>query len=199
MVSPQAALQWEFCARYCSDRFGDEWHLSPELAILLHAEATAIPQQVVVYTPRGTNNTIELLFDTSLYDLMTGPLPPEEDLVWYDGLRLFAPSAALARVPESFFTRHPVEARVALGLVRDASDVLRPLLRGGHSTVAGRLAGAFRRTGRADVATEVLESMASAGYDVREADPFSPDHRLETFRTRASPPLALDRRLQCYA
>ena len=21
---------WEFCARYCNDRFGDDWHLAPE-------------------------------------------------------------------------------------------------------------------------------------------------------------------------
>lgn len=186
-TTPWQASFWEFCARYSTDRFGNEWHLSPELTILLHAGVAAIPRQVVVYTPRGTNNTIDLPFDTSLYDLMTGAMPPEEDLVERDDLRLLAPAAALVRVPESFFTRYPVEARVALGMVPDASDVLRPLLRGGHSAVAGRLAGAFRRVGRATVAEEIVETMTSAGYEVREVDPFSPEDLLEVLRPEVSP------------
>ena len=40
----------------CKDRFGDEWHLSPEQSLLLHAENTVIPTQVVIYSPKGTNN-----------------------------------------------------------------------------------------------------------------------------------------------
>ena len=34
---------WEFCACYCGHRFGDDWHLSPEQSLLLHAESTVIP------------------------------------------------------------------------------------------------------------------------------------------------------------
>ena len=37
----------------------------------------------------------------------------------------------------------------------------------------GRLAGAFRRIGRDDLADETLGVMKRAGYDVREADPFA--------------------------
>jgi len=189
-TTPWHASFWDFCARYCADRFGSEWHLSPEMAALIHAEATAIPEQVVIYSPQGTNNSIDLLFDTSLYDLMTQEMPGEEELVWRDGVRLLTPAAALVRVSGSFLHRHPVEARVLLGMVPDASDLLRPLLDGGHSAVAGRLAGAFRRAGRGDVAQEILRAMSSAGYDVREADPFSSDEPLNTVRADASPMLS---------
>jgi len=41
--TPWYASFWEFCARYCQDRFGDAWHLSPEQSLLLHAENTVIP------------------------------------------------------------------------------------------------------------------------------------------------------------
>ena len=34
---------WEFCVSYCTARFGDAWHLSPEQSLLLHAESTVIP------------------------------------------------------------------------------------------------------------------------------------------------------------
>ena len=68
-TSPWFASFWDFCAEYCTDRFGDRWHLSAEQSLLLHAESTSIPAQVVIYSPRGTNTTVELLFGTSLYDL----------------------------------------------------------------------------------------------------------------------------------
>ena len=67
--TPWYASFWEFCARYCDERFGREWHLSPEQSLLLHAENTVIPTQVVVYSPKGTNHNLDLLFGTSLYDL----------------------------------------------------------------------------------------------------------------------------------
>lgn len=60
--TPWYASFWEFCARYCDERFGNEWHLSPEQSILLYAENTVIPTQVVVYSPKATNHTTELPF-----------------------------------------------------------------------------------------------------------------------------------------
>ena len=169
---------WEFCAAYCKARFGPDWHLSPEQSLLLHAENTVIPRQVIVHTPGGANNTVELLFGTSLFDLKKRDMPTDADLKDRDGLRLIAPEAALVRVPAALFVRHPVEAQVMLSGIRDAAGVLARLLDGGHSVVAGRLAGAFRRIGRDDVADEILSVMKRAGYDVREADPFEPDRAL---------------------
>ncbi len=48
--TPWYSSFWEFCARYCNERFGDEWHLSPELSLLLHTEKTVIPSQVIVHS-----------------------------------------------------------------------------------------------------------------------------------------------------
>src|SRR5271166_1974545 len=151
-TTPWYASFWEFCAHYCAERFGKDWHLSPEQSLLLQAEHTVIPVQVVVYSPKGTNNTVELLFGTSLYDLKQKDMPPAADLTEKDGLRLYSAAAALVRVPDAFFSRYPIEAQVTLGATKDPSEVLSRLLEGGHSVVAGRLAGAFRRVGRADAA-----------------------------------------------
>jgi hypothetical protein len=57
-------------------------------------------------------------------------------------------------------------------MVADASDVLGRLLAGGHSSVAGRLAGAFRNIGRTQIADTITETMRAAGYTVNETDPF---------------------------
>ena len=184
--TPWFASFWEFCARYCNDRF-DDWHLSAEQSLLRHAENTIIPAQVVVYSPKGTNNAIKLLFGTSIYDLKQAQMPPRAELVWHDGLRLFAPAAALTRVPESFFARYPVETQVVLSNVRDASEILTHLLEGGRSVVAGRLAGAFRRIGRTAIADEVVATMKSAGYAVRESAPFAPEQKFGTQLASAPP------------
>jgi hypothetical protein len=176
--TPWFASFWEFCAQYCKERFGEEWHLSPEQSLLLHAENTIIPSQVIVYSPKGHNNTISLLFRTSLYDLKEQQFPAPKDLVVRNGLRLFSPGAALIRVPESFFVRNPIETQVLLASVRDASELLGPLLDGGHSAVAGRLSAALRRVGKAEQADEILSAMKAAGYDVRESDPFETAQRV---------------------
>ena len=80
--------------------------------------------------------------------------------------------AALVACSASFFTYNPTDARAALSIVRDASDVLARLLEGGHSTVAGRLAGAFRNIGRNRIVDDILKTMRSADFTVRETDPF---------------------------
>jgi len=186
-TTPWFASFWEFCVLYCAERFGDQWHLSPEQSLLLHAENTVIPKQLIIYTPKGSNNTVELLFGTSLYDLKQKRMPPKADLTERERLRLYTPEAALIRVPEAFFVRSPVEAQVVLSGIRDASDELGRLLDGGHSAIAGRLAGAFRRVGRPHLSDDILRSMKAAGYDVRESDPFTPQQGFGAFSHTAAP------------
>lgn len=171
--TPWYASFWEFCARYCAERFGEDWHLSPEQSLFLHAEKTVIPTQVIIHSSKGTNHKISLLFGTSLYDLKQPQMPPAADIVQRDGLRVFAPAAAIIRVPETFFVANPIETQVVLASFRDASELLRRLLDGGHTVVAGRLAGALRHIGRAEFADEIVTTMKAASYDVRENDPFA--------------------------
>jgi fido (protein-threonine AMPylation protein) len=177
---------WEFCARYCEARFGEDWHLSPEQSVLLHAEDTVIPRQVIINSPNGTNNTVPLLFGTSLYDLKS-KMPPKAELMVKGGLRLFKPANALVHISEDFMRRQPAEVHVLLAGIKDASEILAPLLEGGRTVVAGRLAGAFTRTGRNDVAEEIVKAMKAAGYDVRPSDPFAEQQAFTTLRTGVAP------------
>ena len=165
---------WEFYLRYCTDRFGDEWCLSPEQSLLRHAENPEIPRQVVVWSPGASGNNRPLPFQTSIYDLKKA-LPGKEDLVQKDGLRILAVEAALIKVTENFFHSYPLEARIVLASLRSISGLLARLLDGGHVKAAGRVAGALRNMGRAVEADRILRRMRSADHDVRERDPFSPD------------------------
>jgi hypothetical protein len=190
-TTPWYASFWEFCSCYFNRRFSTNWHLSPEQSLLFHAENNGIPPQVIVYSPKGTNNNTPLLFGTSIYDVKErkeiGPLL--SDVIIKDGLRLFSIPAALIKVPESFFARSPAEAQIALVSLKDTSDLLGRLLEGGHSVVASRLAGAFRRIGRSSFADDITATMKAAGYVVRETDPFSPQQTLAALKP-STPPIA---------
>jgi hypothetical protein len=70
------------------------------------------------------------------------------------------------------FTSHPTELRTVIASRRDLGPLLERLLNGGHSVIAGRIAGACRNIGRDREADEILAAMKAAGYDVRETDPF---------------------------
>jgi Fic/DOC family len=185
--TPWFASFWEFCARYAEARFAAEWHLSAEQSLLLQAENTLIPPQSIICSPKGSNNSTSLLFGTSFYDLKETQPPDPDDLIVRDGLRLFAIEAALIKVPEAFYAAKPIEAQVALASVREPSGLLRRLLDGGNPSVAGRLIGAFRRIGRTDIADEIHAAMTSAGYAIREADPFVPGHEVGRLAPAAAP------------
>ena len=162
---------WHFCAAYFRERFGDDWSISPEQSLILHAGNSTVPRQVLVRAPAARNQVTNLPHNTSLLDIRAA-LPEKREIAEQDGLRLFSLRSALVAVPAAFYVQNPTDARVALSMIRDSSDVLALLLNGGRSVVAGRLAGAFRNIGRTRIADDILATMRSAGYTVRETDPF---------------------------
>ena len=163
---------WDFCAAYLNHRFGPAWCLSPEQSASLHVGNRTVPQQLLVHSPRGGNKPTALPHNTSLFDVRY-TLPDDKHVSVLSELRLFSLPAALVGCGPGFYRQNPTDARAGLAMIRDASDVLAVLLEGGHTTVAGRLAGAFRNIGRARIADDIVDTMRTAGYDVRESDPFA--------------------------
>lgn len=162
---------WDFCAAYLKARFDEDWCLSPEQSISLHTGNRTVPTQLLVRSPKGGNKPTTLPHETSLFDVRLA-LPKEDNIVEKDGLRLYSVPTALVACSEGFFRQASTDVRAAMAMIKDASDVLAVLLEGGHSTIAGRLAGAFRNAGRERVADQIIRTMRNAGYTVSEADPF---------------------------
>jgi hypothetical protein len=162
---------WGFCAAYLQERFGTNWSLSPEQSLLLHAGNMTVPCQLLVRSPKARNKISTLPHDTSLFDTRAA-LPEAGQIAEKDGLRLFSVPAGLVSCGPGFFRQNATDARVVLAMVRDASDVLALLLEGGRTTVAGRLAGAFRNIGRDRIADDIVKTMQTADYNIREKDPF---------------------------
>jgi hypothetical protein len=181
------AAFWDFCVAYLRTRFGKKnWCLSPEQSLSILSGNLTIPSQLPVRTPNGGNKPTSLLYGTSIFDMRLN-MPKEEDIVEQHGLRLFSLPAALIDASPGFFANNPTDARTALAMVADASDVVRRLLEGGHSAIAGRLAAAFRNIGRERIAEDIVRAMRAAGYEIREQDPFQNRVDLNLPRREVSP------------
>ncbi|MBU8871268.1 MAG: Fic family protein, partial [Gemmatimonadales bacterium] len=171
---------WGFCADYLGMRFGDDWYLSPEQSLLLHAGNNTIPKQLLVRSKKGDNNPVSLPHETSLLTVRTS-ISDSAALEVKDGIRIYSLAAALIAVAPDFFARHEVDAYAALAQISNASEVLPVLLDQGRTTIAGRLAGAFEKMGRTRIADDIVQAMRAAGYEIRKRDPF--------LNLRANPPI----------
>ncbi|MDW7645059.1 MAG: cell filamentation protein Fic, partial [Desulfuromonadales bacterium] len=177
----------DFIRGYCSERFGEDWHVSPEYSLLLHAGATVLPKQIVVYSPKGKNGLLSLPEGCSILDYQSAQLATGKQIELIDGIRALPLPVALARVPDAFFSSYGRDAQIALHQLSDASEINHLLLEGGHSSIAGRLAGAFRAVGRRKIADEILATMRVAGYVVNEKNPFTVEPPKLEFSRRQSP------------
>jgi hypothetical protein len=163
---------WRFCAVYLEARFSSDWCLSPDHSLSLHGGNWTVPRQLVARSPKARNKVTKLPHGTSLLDLRAA-LPAAGDMQVREGIRIFSPESALIACSPNYFSRNSTDVRAAMSTIRDASGLLARLLEGGHSTIAGRLAGAFRNSGRDRIADDITKTMSAVGYDVRENDPFT--------------------------
>jgi len=176
---------WDFCSLYLRDRFEANWSLSPEQSLLIHAGNWTVPKQLLVRSPNARNKVTPLPHNTSVFDVRAS-VPEPADKEEKVGLLLFSIPSSLIGIPPNFFKSNPTDIRTVLLMIRDASDILPKLLDGGHTVIAGRLAGAFRNIGRDRIADDILKTMQSAGYESRENDPF--ESRTISFKGREPSP-----------
>ncbi|GAB1473464.1 Fic family protein [Bacteroidota bacterium] len=162
---------WFFISEYSNARFGDEWCLSADQSLAFYSGNRIVPKQVIIRTSKGVSNIVNLLYDTSILYFqasIANPISKEPK----SGLNIYSLSEALIECSPDFFRLDSVAARTCLSMVPDVGDILKIVLEKGQTKKAGRLAGAFRNIGHASAADEIIRTMKSLGYDIREEDPF---------------------------
>ncbi len=139
---------WGFCAGYLFDRYGEDYCISAEQSLLLHTGDHTVPRQLIVRSTKGNNLPTNLLFNTSVF-VMKSPLPHKAEIEMKDGLRLLSLPSSIIHVSLSFYEKQPKSVQIALTtILNNQQDLLRMLLDGGHSQIAGRIAGAYRSMGQ---------------------------------------------------
>lgn len=162
----------EFISGYCNERFGSDWHVSPDQSLMLRTGERTLPKQVQIWAVGANNQAVKLPHGCSLFLYRAPRLWQSEVVEDAGGLRLVTLAQSLIAVGPAFFTQNPLAARIALASQQDISELLRPLLDGGHVHIAGRLAGGLRAIGRVHAADEIVSTMQSAGMEVKEVQPF---------------------------
>ena len=165
------ASYWNFCSRYLTERYKDSYCLSAEQSLQIHSGNWTVPHQLIIRSTNGTNSMTPLPHGISLF-IMKSPLPESAEIVIIEGIRMLTLASSLIHCSSAMFTKNPTDVRTALALIRNSSEILRPLLSGGHSKIGGRLAGAFRNIGQERIADDIIKTMQAADYDIRETDPF---------------------------
>ena len=130
-----------------------------------------MPEQLIIKSPEANNFKTELLHGTSLFS-MKSELPVKRETTVVEGVRMLTLPASLIHCSANTYSQNETDARTALSLIADPSEILGLLLDGGHSTIAGRLAGAFRNNGQERITDDILKTMKSAGFAILETDPF---------------------------
>ena len=123
---------------------------------------------------------LQLPFGTSIVDIKA-PLPPEVVQEPRYGARIYTMEYALLMVVPDYYRRDALEARTCLASLKDVSPLVSAAIDGGHTTRAGRVAGALRSIGREEMADELLRMMRQVGYMVTEENPFEENVHINTF------------------
>lgn len=161
---------WGFVMQYLRHRFGDNYCLSAEASIWVHAENTMVPSQVVAMVKEPLTQTLPLPHNTGL--LIIPEKKASSQKAQIRGLQCLSLGEALCRLPPVFFKTWPRDTELALRMVDSPSVLLDSLLNEGNTVVAGRLAGAYQFLGEEKMAREIIQTMESAGHTIRLSNPF---------------------------
>ena len=179
---------WSFVTAYLASRLGEEWCLSPELSLYFYSGKSVIPKQLIVRSPKASNNILSLPFGTSILDIKAS-IPESVVKEPRYGVNLYPLPLSLLMASPDYYRRNSLEARTCLAMIRDISALTAEAIEGGHSTRAGRVAGALRSIGRGEMADSLLGTMRQIGYEVTEDNPFEenihlPETSVSPYATR---------------
>lgn len=162
---------WPFMTAYLNDKFGDRWCLSAEMSLYLYSGKSVVPKQLIVRAEKGNNNVTLLPFGTSLLDIKASV--PKTTMPFQPfGMRLYELEEALLMASPDYYRRNVIEAQTCLATLKDVSKVLKIAIDNGNTSRAGRVAGALRTAGKVALADQIISTMKSVGYEIREENPF---------------------------
>ena len=182
---------WPFVSEYLEANFKDEYCLSAEHSLRLLTADSTIPASVVVMVKKSTSYSIKLKRDTSIAIYSdTKTFPSDNDRTKVKDVWVMSMPEAIARIGETFVKKNGTTISTALRTV-DKTALTRKLLNGGHSTIAGWVAGGWRTFEFANDADQLTRLMNLGGFKVTERNPFSEEFRALTPWVPTRTPAAL--------
>jgi len=164
---------WPFLKYYLSERFGKTgFCLSAESSLHVHAGNTAIPKQIIVLTKKASNKSINLPHHTSILLLMDVKNFPADTEEW-NGVMIMSLPSALCRLAPIYYQKNPSNIEIVLKISSlSVAEITRNILHTGAIASAERIIGAYRHLGEEAKSKQIQEDLITAGYQLREVNPF---------------------------
>ena len=160
---------WSFMSQYLSNRFGDNYWLSPDASLDIHTDSNMLPKQIVVFVKDGTEDIIKLPLAMSI--MATRAKQKPDDLIDYRELKVYSLEAALAKSAPRSFIVNPIGMQVA---IRNASfdKLTEALLRLQNVASAGRIIGAFDAMNMRAESKKLEIIMSGVFENIKVTNPF---------------------------
>ena len=167
-TTPFFAHYFEFLSRYLSERFGQNYCLSAEHSLLLHAQTNIVPAQITVIVHGNVNQKLDVHANYSLFVYSVKNLIPANLKTSVAGIQCYSPAAALVSLSPKHYQSHGHDIQIVMHKIDD------PLAIAGlveHNTLGvSRLIGAYRQIGKQDFADAILKQLTNIGYEIREIE-----------------------------
>ncbi len=160
---------WSFIAQYLTNRFEDNYWLSPEASLDIHTHTNSIPAQIVVFVKDGTEDITQL--PNSMSIIVTRSKEKPEGLVKYQDINVFSLEAALAKSVPAAYRTNPVSMQVALRSA-DPDKLTEALVILKNASSAGRIIGGYDAIGMRAESKKLETVMQGIFGKVNIVDPF---------------------------
>ena len=160
-LQSDAVVLRTFVYGYCRARFGDAWHLSPELSVLVHA-GMPLPNRIIVHSPLAKNGTLSIAGFGSLVDVQSVDMPPIDEPSAVGGAQVLPLPVALIRCSEDFWRENQSTITALVRTSADMDQVLNNRHYGGrHRAGLRRLIDLLWALGRESEVVRICEQGAA--------------------------------------
>ena len=167
-TTPFFAHYFEFLSRYLSERFDENYCLSAEQSLLLHAQINVVPAQITVIVDCNVNQKVGLYENYSLFIYsIKNPIPADLKQT-VSGVQCYSAAAGLVLLSPKHYQSQSHEIQIVMNKIADPLEIAR--LVDHNQQGVSRLIGAYRQVGRGDFADAILKQLSDLGYLIREID-----------------------------
>lgn len=164
---------WSFAKHYLNERFGEnEYCVSAESSLNLHAGDTTIPKQIVILTKKESNSNINLIYETSIFlrsDVKNFP----RDIEHCNGISIMSLPLAICRLSSFYYKNFPRNIEIVLKMSKlSPSDISRSLLTHQSPASAERIIGAYKQFNELAKAKQIYDDLKAADFKLNEVNPF---------------------------
>lgn len=167
-TTPFFAHYFAFLSRYLSERFEQNYCLSAEHSLLIHAQTNIVPPQITVIVHGNVNQKVDLHENYSLFIYSVKSLISPDLKESVNNIQCYSAAAALVSLNPRHYQSHAHDIQIVMNKIDDPLSIAR-LVEHNLQGVS-RLIGAYRQIGRADFADAILRQLTDLSYVIREAD-----------------------------